>query len=79
MHFQCSNGCQVNIHMKRRSKGIQCSLDIHTDSEMKNKINTFDEPYRDRNDDAHDIEDEYSMIRESDDSSYKPDESDPMD
>ncbi|KAL3866932.1 hypothetical protein ACJMK2_044179 [Sinanodonta woodiana] len=46
---------------------------------MENKIDTFDEPYTDPNDDAHDIEDEYSMIRESDDSSYKPDESNLMD
>ncbi|KAL3885453.1 hypothetical protein ACJMK2_025510, partial [Sinanodonta woodiana] len=46
---------------------------------MEKKIDTFDELYTDPNDDAHDIEDEYSMIRESDDSSYKPDESDPMD
>ncbi|KAL3890434.1 hypothetical protein ACJMK2_002716, partial [Sinanodonta woodiana] len=45
---------------------------------MENKIDTFDEPYTDPND-AQDIEDEYSMIRESDDSSYKPDESDSMD
>ncbi|KAL3847796.1 hypothetical protein ACJMK2_018690, partial [Sinanodonta woodiana] len=41
---QIDFGCQVNIHVKRRSKGIQCSLDIHTDSEMENKIDTFDEP-----------------------------------
>ncbi|KAL3882279.1 hypothetical protein ACJMK2_028641 [Sinanodonta woodiana] len=75
MHFQCSNGSQVNIHVQRRSKGIQCSLDIHTDSDMENKIDTFDEPDTDTNDD---IEDECSMIRESDDSSYKS-ESDSMD
>ncbi|KAL3873816.1 hypothetical protein ACJMK2_028655 [Sinanodonta woodiana] len=42
---------------------------------MENKIDTFDEPDTDTNDD---IKDECSMIRESDDSSYKS-ESDSMD
>ncbi|KAL3847826.1 hypothetical protein ACJMK2_018718 [Sinanodonta woodiana] len=46
---------------------------------MENKIDTFNEPDKEPIDDANDIEDECSMIRESDDSSYKPDESDPMD
>ncbi|KAL3867448.1 hypothetical protein ACJMK2_044650 [Sinanodonta woodiana] len=56
---------------------MQCSLVIHIYIEMENTISTFDEPYTDPNDDAHDIEDKCS--RRSDDSSYKPDESDPMD